>query len=461
MEYGLKLSEQVRHRVFQRDERNKATIEVSVHLMNRVTGRLEGRISTGPWRIIGHVEQPIFTAVIEDVPVGEHEIQLRVVADENNVVAEGAIGPVYVGDLWLLAGQSNMQGCGRLIDVEEPQAGVSCFYMGDRWDQAEEPLAWLMESPDPIHWMHSPEGMDVTEEKRQEYIAEDRREKDRGTGPGLPFGKMLLSHTGIPVGLLMVAHGGTSMSQWDAALAGEGGRSLYGSMLRVIQAVGGKVRGCLWYQGESDADDELSKLYYDRMIEWVASLRKDLSDPHLPIIYAQIAAVNNWVSEAAWNRIQDDQLRLEKVLGNAAVIPTIDSLLADVIHPDTHSLRNIGYRMAWAALRLVHGLAPVQSGPRLNEFHWNEDRTELVLEFAGINGRLKPVKRAFSFQVTCDDQRLPLESYVDEFGQRIIIRLEQPAPSSCLLWHGRGFNPVVNVQDEQGIPLPVFGPVSV
>ncbi|UVI32886.1 sialate O-acetylesterase [Paenibacillus spongiae] len=450
------------HRVYQRDERNRADITFSVQLPDQVKGRVEARISAGAWRTLGLANEPVFEGVMEAVPVGEHSLYVRVLASDNKeLLAEGEIGPVFVGDLWIIAGQSNAEGCGKLIDIEEPQTGVSCFYMGDRWDLAVEPLCWVFESPDPIHWMHIPEGASVSEERLKEYAAAHRRDRVQGAGFGIPFGKMLLQHTGIPVGLLMVAHGGTSMSQWSDELADEGGHSLYGAMLRVIQASGGKVKGCLWYQGESDADESVVGLYYDRMIQWVASLRRDLGDPELPFIYAQIATVMNWGSEAAWNRIQDEQLRLESKLGRAALVPTIDSVLADAIHPDASSLRDIGHRMAWAALRLVHDRPLNQTGPRLAYAAWNGERTELTLTFTGVNGRLRPVERAFAFQVTNGEHVLPLTAHLDAEGHHIVLRLEQSAPESCELRHGRGINPTVNVRDELGIPLPVFGPLPV
>jgi len=462
MAYQLELSGPAAHRVYQRDERDRANIVFSVNVPVQASGRVEGRISAGAWRNLGLTEGELFTGKLEDIPVGEHDILIRVVSVESGeLLAEGGIGPVYVGDLWVLGGQSNMEGCGRLIEVEEPQPGVSCMYMGDHWGLAEEPLCWLLESPDPVHWMFLPEGMDVTEDKRSEYIRATRRDRVQGSGLGLPFGKMLLRHTGIPVGLLMVAHGGTSMSQWAAELAGEGGRSLYGAMLRVIREAGGKVKGVLWYQGESDADETASELYYDRMIQWTASLRRDLGDAELPFIYAQLSVVTNWPFEGPWNKVQDDQVRLEQALGHAAVVPTIDASLADSIHPDTDSLRDIGHRMAWAALRLVHGRNLAETGPRFASAGWNAERTELTVSFSGINGRLRPVKRALSFQVTSGGERLPLEARLDEAGEHIILRLEQPAPESCQLWHGRGLNPVVNVRDERGIPLLVFGPQPV
>jgi hypothetical protein len=54
---------------------------------------------------------------------------------------------VYVGDLWVLAGQSNMEGVGDLTDVETPSPFVHSYQSREEWAIAEEPLHWLGESP--------------------------------------------------------------------------------------------------------------------------------------------------------------------------------------------------------------------------------------------------------------------------------------------------------------------------
>ena len=51
---------------------------------------------------------------------------------------------VYVGDLWILAGQSNMQGYGDMIDVETPSPYVHSFESRYDWVIAEEPLHRLV-----------------------------------------------------------------------------------------------------------------------------------------------------------------------------------------------------------------------------------------------------------------------------------------------------------------------------
>ena len=63
----------------------------------------------------------------------------------------GTVGPFFVGDLWVLAGQSNMEGYGDLKDTTPPHPKVMLFGMDRTWRPAEEPLHWLVDSPDPVH----------------------------------------------------------------------------------------------------------------------------------------------------------------------------------------------------------------------------------------------------------------------------------------------------------------------
>lgn len=258
------------------------------------------------------------------------------------------------------------------------------------------------------------------------------------------------------------------MTQWDPALADQGGRSLYGSMLRIVQAVGGRVRGCLWHQGESDTTEEAAPLYYDRFRHFAECLRRDLQDPGLPIIYAQLGPVKitlgtspSWPEESQWNRIQHEQLKLEAELDAVRIVPTIDAQLDDFIHLSTGALRELGKRMAWAALRMAHGRPFAEPGPRLTRTCWNGDRTELILEFTGINGAFRPVGRVFGFSITSRDSALPLKAMLADNNRKIVLCLDNPAPAGCSLWHGKGLNPTVNARDERGYPLVVFGPVPV
>ncbi len=94
---------------------------------------------------------------------------------------------VLVGDLWVLAGQSNMEGVGDLTDVEMPMERVHSYQSREQWAVAEEPLHWLGESPHFVH--HALWGREAVPGMP------DPRDKGRtkGAGLGLTFGKTRLS----------------------------------------------------------------------------------------------------------------------------------------------------------------------------------------------------------------------------------------------------------------------------
>ena len=105
----------------------------------------------------------------------------------------------------------------------------------------------------------------------------------------------LVESTGVPIGLIASAHGGTSMEQWNPAKKEQGGNSLYGSMLRQVKLAGGKVRGVLWYQGESDAMGGAWKVYPKVFADFIAAVRSDFGQPELPFYYVQIGRFVNGV----------------------------------------------------------------------------------------------------------------------------------------------------------------------
>ena len=366
------------------------------------------------------------------------------------------VEPFHVGDLWVLAGQSNMEGCGKLKEVEAPEIGVSCFYMGDKWDIAQEPLCWLNESLDRVHWRAS-------EAELSQVVVRERRGRTIGAGLGMAFGKTILRHTEVPVGLIMCAHGGSSMTQWskDSVSGDDAGNTLYGAMFRKIHKLGGKIKGVLWYQGEAEANEADAILYDGRMKAWVAEFRRDLGDQSIPFIYAQLSVVYFMDSEAVWwNRVQHEQLLLEEALAPAAMVPTIDAELSDIIHLNTASLREVGRRMALQALRLSYGQHGYSTGPRMDCLKWNDDRTELHIAVTGTNGCLQLEERIYGFTIEANGENLLHSAFLSPDRQAIRILFDENVPIDSRLWYGTGLNPTTNVKDAAGIPMPMFGPVG-
>ena len=98
------------------------------------------------------------------------------------------VSQVFVGDLWVLAGQSNMQGVGNLTDLTPPNNRVMSLGMDGTWSIAKEPLHWLVDSPDPIH-----SGDPATRAARS---AAEHKTRTKGAGLGLPFATILDSAEG-------------------------------------------------------------------------------------------------------------------------------------------------------------------------------------------------------------------------------------------------------------------------
>ena len=382
----------------------------------------------------------------------------RVTLDSGETLALPVGGPyevggaksVLVGDLWILAGQSNMEGVGDLVDVESGHSLVHSFQSREQWAPAEEPLHWLNESPRPIH--HIIWGLPVPE-----TIAPRDTSRTKGAGLGLTFAKTRAEQTGAPIGLIPAAHGGTSMQQWDPARKGQGSHSLYGATLERVKAVGGKVAGILWYQGESDANPSDAALYEARMTELVRSFRADLGQPDLPFYYVQLGGfVSDPFSESVsgWNSVRESQRTWQTTLPNLGMVSAIDCGLDDGIHIDTPGLKALGKRLA--------AVAAGQPAPDLHAVTLEPNEGWLRVSFANVQGNLQAAGRPAGFSLyDGTGTELPLIYKVTLDGSDALLKLTDPARLlGASLWYGYGLAPYCNVTDATGAAVPAFGPIS-
>ena len=442
--------------LLQRSERNVAAIPVA-GLADASGEQVSFRVLS-PWRRrpkwqpLCVVKDGEFVGETPRLPTGgPYTVEVRVGK------ARACAEDLYVGDLFILAGQSNMDGCGKLVDCERPSPMVRCFYYDDRWGVAEDPLCRYNEAADPVHW-----GLDVTEQNREQWAQFDRDFRVAGAGLGVRFGKEIHRRHGVPVGLLACSHGGTSMDQWSPDLAHLGGRSLYGSLLRRVKAVGGKVAGCLWYQGESDANAEAAPVFRERLAKLIRSIRRDLGQPELPFLQVQLGPFYGEPADAfpEWNRVQAEQIAVESDLPNVATVAAIDLELSDAIHVGTAGQKTIGVRLAHLASRFVYGDATRQVGPRFTAATVSGDRKRVEVRFASVNGALMPRAGFPGFSLEADGQAIPIPERKLKDACIVVLNLRERLPEGAVLWHGRGLNPAVGLRDRAGLPVPVFGPVE-
>jgi sialate O-acetylesterase len=428
------------------------------------TGALEARVLTVQktvvdWTPLGEASAT-WTATLPAVPAGgPYRVEVRVSANGAALASDEVLN-VLVGDVWILAGQSNMQGVGNRVDEETPDPRVNTFSMSYEWRVAQEPLHTLPESPDAIHF-----DPNLGDAERQKQIS-GWRDGHKGTGLGLAFAKEMVRRTGRPVGLIASAHGGTSMAGWNPALKDQGGASLYGSMCKQVAAAGGKVRGVLWYQGESETNAEASAIFPQKFQELIEAMRRDFNNPELPFYFVQLGRVILPWDQAAWNNVQAAQLNAVSQIPNTAVVPAVDLGLNDGIHIGTPGLKTLGHRLANIAEANLFG-GKILAGPRVAGMTrvGTGYGQHLRVTFSGVNGRLVAAGRPSGFSVSegpaGEVRPLVFNVEIAPDDPNALLIWVNEFPKDAQLWYGRGTDPFCNITDEAGMALPVFGPMAI
>lgn len=269
--------------------------------MNR-KGKWAGR--SGTWSI-----------VLQNIPAGgPYRIETTVGSFEegNDWRRQGqCLHFIGVGDVWLIAGQSNAEGYGR--------------------DPIDDPSVLGVHQYDANGWMLAAHG--------------------RFHHPWLIFAKKLQQELGYPIGLIPTAVGGSAVSEWDP---GQGG-ALFARMKERVLGAGGGIKGCLWYQGESDTSASDIPKYKTRFKRFVSGLRKEVKTLDLPVITMQLNRVMSQHENAGgWDAIREIQRQLAHEIKNLFVFPVFESGLCDGIHNGSLGNMLIAQRAVATALGGVY-----------------------------------------------------------------------------------------------------------
>lgn len=378
-----------------------------------------------------------------------------------------SIESVFVGDLWVLAGQSNMQGIGELAERLPPLERAGMLSFDGRWKPAVEPLHRFWETKDSAQYKMSPFlGFDINadglDKMFEELHPQDSIEPIGGVGPGCFFADQLIQLCGVPVGLIPCALSGSPLDMWQKDFHQRHGLpfedTLFGNLVDRVALAGDRIAGMLWYQGESDAMPGASKTYLDRFKGFVADLRADLNQSDLPVITVQLASadnVDNWTNEAIWNRMREAQRQAADSLPNVLVVASADLPRNDHVHISGKGQRVLGERLAMAATSFVDGCNCETTTPRLGWVCCIEGGLEVTFE--GVNGSLSAtgvLKEAFT--VTGAEV---IGAEITS-GYKVSLALSEPCLPGIQLYYGSGFQPRSLLADEAGFVMPSFGPVA-
>jgi hypothetical protein len=339
-------------------------LECGVFANKRVQVRIVHEFSNQvvlPWTRCELYGTQEWRVVLHRVPAGGlYRIESGLIAD----VSGGAVSRrstrgdmihhLGVGDLWVVAGQSNAVGYGQGAIYDPPAFGVHLFRDG-KWDVATHPLS------------------------SESFFC--------GHSPMLSFAKNVYRETGWPIGLLQTAKGGSPLRSWNPYEEGD----LYANMISIVKQTGGKVRGMVWYQGCSDCKPEASVTYLDRFTQVVDSWRRDLGDPLLPVLTVQLnrsTGTDGNSNDSGWGTVREAQRQAARRLEHVFIVPAIDCPLTDIIHISPAGNMVIGERLARVALSLF-GKQSFYQAPDLMRIEWTRNGNHgLVLTFAHVAGEL-------------------------------------------------------------------------
>ncbi|NIG55210.1 sialate O-acetylesterase [Chitinophaga sp. Cy-1792] len=350
---------------------------------------------------------------------------------------------LLVGDVWLCAGQSNMEfPLADDLHAKETLAAAAIPH-----------LRLLQENKATSTYAVPYTIRDTVQLHPEKYFSGSWKRADAAaarpfSAVGYYFGRKIAATTGVPIGLINVAVGGSPCEAWIRPAAGRaveqvqsvfegnwwqnaalepwciqrGHENLDSLLAKGVQPPANElgyrhpfqpgflyeagvmpflqlqIKGVIWYQGESNAlsaerVEQHSVLFPLMVADW----RKQWQDTTLPFYFCQISSISTekgYKSEN-WPGFRDAQRRMAGSIPYSGMAVTSDVGHRTNIHPKEK--RTVGERLALVALHNSYADKHVATGPLPLKVSYRDD--EVVIEF---DGRLytadKQALRGFSLE---------------------------------------------------------------
>ena len=290
---------------------------------------------------------------------------------------------IGVGDVYVIAGQSNAAGRAKAPVEDAPDLNVHVMRSSGQWDLATHPLGETTGAVYTGHYEnHNP-----------------------GHSPWLHFAKRLSRELGYPIGLVPCAYGGAPLRWWNPEENG----ALLRNMLNMLENGALCPRAVLWVQGEAEGFEDSAETYLYRFGRFAAALRGALSAPQLPFVTVQINRCMTESSEKMdrqWGIVRQAQRQAWHSMENVLLVPSQDVALYDFIHNSAQGNLVIGERCARAVLAEYFGKPYDWKAPEIESAVKTAPDT-VEIRFSRIRNWVNP------YDVTAD--RLPIDGE-DEAG---------------------------------------------
>ena len=256
--------------------------------------------------------------------------ELKAVFPDSEIVLDD----IYIGEVYLFAGQSNMQF--KLCESKTPKDkyitnNALRLFSTDRIEKNEHFTAndgWITAKADEVSYWSALAYLAGNEISQAKNITVGVISCYQGASiieSWVPEGTFEKMGINIPNDKKTFDHNNEAYSEWNQ----EG--KLYEYALG--QVVPFSLSGVVWYQGESDTSADEAPVYGDELCAMINIWRKDFGEIALPFTVVQIADLDN--SDDAWPVLQKAQLAACEKLDNVQAVISKDVCETNDIHPPT------------------------------------------------------------------------------------------------------------------------------
>ncbi|MCX6363461.1 MAG: hypothetical protein NTW58_04700 [Actinobacteria bacterium] len=409
------------YQVFQRDDGGHGDILVSGRAVG--LGRhLEVRWGGEPWAPFTCRSDGTFALQLGERPAGQATLKVRSASRHDIIISRPYVG---IGDIYVVAGQSNASGRGTSPNwYTNPVMRAALFGNDDRWKELIDPVDGVAGQVDRVSADPQAGG---------------------SVWPLLATG--LMAAENVPVAFVPCAKGTTPIRRWvEDASAPYSRSTLYGSMLRRVRAVGGRVRAVLFWQGEADARKFTPQETYSAALRSLsAALAQDCG---APLVAAQIGDFDT----PRYSPQGVDAIRLAQQQAWRAGWALAGPVLYDIdLHGGAHFTRwdeELVAARRWAAAILATVLRrEVPSAPTLKSARYDGVLT-VTLRFDCGGASLRP-GQAGGLVLRAAGEPVQVAAAVTS-GDMVLLSIAAPAHPPLTVSLGSG-------RESAGQPVPVEG----
>ncbi len=326
-----------------------------------------------------------------------------------------SLSDVLVGDVWLASGQSNMEWNMRQASAIPADARVDNAQV-----RVLRGFGLLHGNPPAYTEQLYQQALDCGGYEWNWRVCSVANTKDF-SAVATYFATRLQEGIKVPVGIICNAKGGSSMEAWMPPSVTEK-KKLYADMkgdhwmdsedfdawsrgrakhnLKAMIAKGMKdlkhpfrpsyqyevaiepirrlaIKGVIWYQGESNADNPDMDLNTAKQKDIIESWCKAFRQESLPFLMVQLPRIND-AKRPHWAEFREVQARCARELPNVGLICTIDLGSTDNnVHPPLKA--PVGHRLAELALAKVYGEKDLPTYPHVTA--WKREGDSYVLNY--------------------------------------------------------------------------------